>query len=302
MPDPLLKNALQSMTGFARASGHWQADSWAWEIKSVNGKALDMRFRLPTGCEGLEAVARSIISSGIKRGNVQVNLTLSSQTQDALPRVNQKLLDELVLIAARLRLQHGGGAVEVEQLMQVRGVLEFAEMAPDETQLKARDVVLLKGLEHTVEGLVASRLAEGGKLKSVLDDQLSRIGSLAVAARDCPARSLDAQKSRLAEMVAKLMEASTSFDAQRLHQEAVLLQTKADIQEELDRLFAHVETARALLDSGESVGRKLDFLMQEFNREANTLCSKSPDAALTTIGLDLKTVIDQMREQVQNIE
>lgn len=302
MPDHLVKNALQSMTGFARASGNWQADSWAWEVKSVNGKALDMRFRLPSGCEGLEPAARAVMSNRIKRGNLQINLTLSSQVQDPPPRVNQKLLDELVQIASQLRLQHGGGAVEIEQLLQVRGVLEFAEKAPDEAQLKARDAVLLAGIEQAVEGLVASRLAEGGKLKSVLNDQILRIGGLAIAARDCPARSLEMQKKRLAEMVAKLIEANSSFDPQRLHQEAVLLQTKADIQEELDRLFAHVETARALLDSGEAVGRKLDFLMQEFNREANTLCSKSPDAALTTIGLDLKTVIDQMREQVQNIE
>lgn len=302
MPDVSVVNALQSMTGFARASGNWQAESWAWELKSVNGKALDMRFRLPSGCEGMEPAARTAISGRIKRGNVQINLTLSAQVLETPTRVNQKLLDELVLIAARLRERHGGGAVEVEQLMQVRGVLEVAEATPDETQLKMRETTLLKGLEHAVEGLVTSRLAEGGKLKAVLDEQLFRIGNLSSAARDSPARGLDVQKKRLADMVARLMEANGSLDPQRLHQEAVLLQTKADIQEELDRLFAHVESARALLDSEEAVGRKLDFLMQEFNREANTLCSKSPDAALTTIGLDLKTVIDQMREQVQNIE
>jgi uncharacterized protein (TIGR00255 family) len=293
---------LSSMTGFARTSGDWNGEHWAWELKSVNGKALDTRFRLPAGCEGLETTARSLIGSRLKRGNVQINLVITAQSKDAPPKVNTALLNDLVQIASDLRAKHGGGPVDVEQLLQVRGVLEFTDAAPDEVQLKAREQVLLRGLEQAVDALVRSRMAEGAKLSAVLHEQLSRIESLTRAARDCPARSIELQKKRLADAVAKLVEAHAGLDPQRLHQEAALLQTKADIQEELDRLSTHIETARGLLNATEAVGRKLDFLMQEFNREANTLCSKSPDASLTSIGLDLKTVIDQMREQVQNIE
>jgi uncharacterized protein (TIGR00255 family) len=281
--------SLSSMTGFARASGAWRGEAWAWEVKSVNGKALDVRFRLPAGCEALESPARGLVTDRLKRGNVQAGLTLASGTTENAPRVNEALLNELVKTAAELRAK-------------TRGVLEFPEHDLSEADAKQRDSALLKGLEQAVAGLVQSRLAEGAKLHAVLKSQLSRIEELAVAATESPARAIDQQKRRLAEAVAKLLDASSTLDPQRLHQEAVLLQTKADVQEELDRLFAHIATAKTLLSAREPAGRKLDFLMQEFNREANTLCSKSPDASLTAIGLDLKTVIDQMREQVQNIE
>jgi uncharacterized protein (TIGR00255 family) len=257
---------------------------------------------LPPGCEALETSVRNLVASRLKRGNLQINLAVSSSNKEAPPQINQALLADLVRVASELRAKNGGGAVNVEQLLQVRGVLEFVERAPDEATVKQRDAALIGGVEHALEQLVASRVAEGAKLKTVLVEQLDRINTLAIAARDCPARNLELQKKRLSESVAKLLDANGSLDPQRLHQEAVLLATKADIQEELDRLFAHIETARDYLVSGDAVGRKLDFLMQEFNREANTLCSKSPDASLTAIGLDLKTVIDQMREQVQNIE
>jgi uncharacterized protein (TIGR00255 family) len=293
---------LNSMTGFARSSGVWSGEAWAWELKSVNGKALDMRFRLPAGSEALEASARSLISQQIKRGNLQVNLTISGSDVQAFPQVNRALLEQLSALASDMRARLGGGAVDVEQLMQVRGVLEFPETRLDEADAKRREQALLDGLGQAVEALVSSRASEGQKLKRVLDEQLARIQTLATAAKDSPVRSVELQRKRLAEMVAKLMDANGALDPQRLHQEAALLHAKADVQEELDRLFAHIELARSLLASGEAVGRKLDFLMQEFNREANTLCSKSPDASLTAIGLDLKTVIDQMREQVQNIE
>lgn len=294
--------SLQSMTGFARASGAWAGEQWVWEIKSVNGKALDARFRLASGCEGLEAAARTLMATHLKRGNLQVNLAVTGSAAEAPPRVNAALLDQLVTLASGLRAKHGGGAVDVEQLLQVRGVLEFPDAVLDDAQLKQRETVLLAGLAEAMQGLVASRTSEGAKLSVVLHEQLARIESLALAARDHPARSVELQRKRLGEMIAKLMDANGALDPQRLHQEAALLHSKADVQEELDRLFAHITLARTLLSSGEAVGRKLDFLMQEFNREANTLCSKSPDAGLTAIGLDLKTLIDQMREQVQNIE
>jgi uncharacterized protein (TIGR00255 family) len=295
-------NALNSMTGFARTSGVWAREAWAWELKSVNGKALDMRFRLPAGSEGIEASARTLVSQRIKRGNLQINLTVSGTELQSSPKVNRVLLDQLAALAANMRSQLGGGAVDVEQLLQIRGVLEFPESTPEEGEIKVREQALLDGLAKAVDGLAASRATEGRKLKQVLEEQLVRIKALTIAAKDSPVRSVELQRKRLAELVAKLMDANGALDPQRLHQEAALLHAKADVQEELDRLFAHIELARSLLMSGDAVGRKLDFLMQEFNREANTLCSKSPDASLTAIGLDLKTVIDQMREQVQNIE
>jgi uncharacterized protein (TIGR00255 family) len=295
-------DALNSMTGFARSSGVWSGETWAWELKSVNGKALDMRFRLPAGSEAIEASARTLISQHIRRGNLQVNLTISGTAAPPSPQVNRALLDQLSALASDMRARLGGGAVDVEQLMHVRGVLEFPETSLSEADAKRREQALLDGLGKAVDGLVESRATEGRKLKQVLDEQLQRIQMLATAAKDSPVRSVELQRKRLGDMVAKLMDANGALDPLRLHQEAALLHAKADVQEELDRLFAHIELARSLLASGDAVGRKLDFLMQEFNREANTLCSKSPDASLTAIGLDLKTVIDQMREQVQNIE
>ena len=296
------ETVLSSMTGFARVGGHWRDVSWQWELKSVNGKALDMRFRLPSGFDNLEAPARGLLQQTLKRGNLQINLALQTPQAGEGIRVNAQRLDQLVVLAENLRDRLGSAPIQAENLLALRGVLEVAEESVSEDDMKQRDAAILASFETAARELVASRQSEGKRLATVLQSQLDRITSLTIAARQCPARQPEAIRQRLAEQVARLLEQSQSFDEQRLHQEALLLTTRADVQEELDRLQSHLEAADGLLQSHEPVGRKFDFLTQEFNREANTLCSKATDKTLTSIGLDLKTVIDQLREQVQNIE
>jgi uncharacterized protein (TIGR00255 family) len=216
--------------------------------------------------------------------------------------VNEKALQQVLDVAERLARQLGSDPPRIEGLLALRGVLETVRHVDDEEALKRRDELLLSSLDEALSALKRSRKAEGRNLTDVVTRQLDRIEELTAAARDNPTRTSEAILKRLAEQVSRLMTANASFDPDRLHQEAVLLATRADIQEEIDRLFAHIEAARKLLASSEPAGRSFDFLAQEFNREANTLCSKASDRTLTQIGLDLKTVIDQMREQVQNIE
>ncbi len=290
------------MTGFARTSGARDDLHWQWEVKSVNNKALDLRCRLPAGFEGLEPALRSAATREVKRGSLQAALTVNAMSGGSVVSINDDVLEQILLAGERLRDRIGGEPLRADLLLGLRGVLDVAEPQIDEAAVEARNAAILLSFEQTMKALVASRNQEGTRLKAVIDGQLNRIESLAEAARDCPSRSTETIKARLAEQVAKLMDTGVAFDADRLHQEAVMIATRSDIQEELDRLFSHVTAARALLDSGEAVGRKFDFLAQEFNREANTLCSKAIDRALTAIGLDLKTVIDQMREQIQNIE
>ena len=290
------------MTGFARASGAHGAFNWLWEVKSVNGKGLDVRCRMPPGYEALEAAAREAATRHLRRGNVQVSLTCEGGAATQMLTVNQAVLDQLLDLAEKLRARLGGEPPRAEAILALRGVLDQAAPGQDEAAIAARDKALQQGLEAAFRSLAQMRATEGEKLARILGGQLSRIEELTIAARDCPARAPEAIRKRLAEQVARLLDASSSFDPDRLHQEAILVATRADIQEELDRLFAHVEAARDLIASPEPAGRKLDFLSQEFNREANTLCSKASGRTLTQIGLDLKTVVDQMREQVANIE
>lgn len=294
--------ALSSMTGFAQSSGEKDGLHWQWEIKSVNGKALDIRFRLPSGFEGLETAARASLSQHIKRGNLQVVLTTSGTIAADTVVVNEAVLEQVLGIAERLRDRIGGMPLNAEALMGLRGVLDVVQPLQSEAEMESRVNGVRQSLEVAAKALDKARREEGARLANVLSFQLDKIESLTTAARDCPARSVEAIKVRLKEQVVRLLETGATFDPDRLHQEAIMISTRADIQEELDRLFGHVEAARALMASPEPAGRKFDFLAQEFNREANTLCSKALDKTLTNIGLELKTVIDQMREQVQNIE
>ena len=290
------------MTGFARASGAHNGLHWQWEIKSVNGKSLDLRCRLPAGLEGLEADLRNAAAAVIKRGSLQVSLSISGALRAEVVRINGAVLDQVITAGESLRDRIGGEPLRADQLLTLRGVLEVAAPEEDEEQAKRRQAAMLASFAKALSALAAARREEGLRLAAIVDAQVTRIAALAAAARDNPARTPEAIRTRLAEQVARLLDTGAEFDPARLHQEAVLLATRADIQEELDRLFAHVEAARSLLTESDAVGRKFDFLAQEFNREANTLCSKAVDRSLTAIGLDLKTVIDQMREQIQNIE
>ncbi len=298
----LQHGTLNSMTGFSRSTGTWRDVSWVWELKSVNGKALDLRFRVPSGYEAVEAASRVFASSRLKRGNVQINLSVQSLTAQTELKINHELLEQLVAAAETLRDRLGSAPIQAENMLALRGVLDSSEPELSEEDAKQRDAAISASFENAIAELVAARFAEGKRLSAVIAAQLQRIEELTKAAAANPSRSVDAIRKRIAEQVARLLEQTDQLDAQRLHQEAILLATRADIQEELDRLNSHITAARGLLIAHEPVGRKFDFLAQEFNREANTLCSKANDSSLTTIGLDLKTVIDQLREQVQNIE
>jgi uncharacterized protein (TIGR00255 family) len=294
--------SLQSMTGFARHLRNSAGAQISWEIKSVNGKGLDVRFRLPPGLEAIEQKARNLFSQHFKRGNFQAALTVDRSAGAAKALVNEPLLKELAGIAAHLREEYGLAASTPEGLMALRGVLEMPQeiIAPEHhAELETAAVAVL---DETLIQLAHNRQVEGKALGEILRVQITTIEMLVQQARLDPSRSLDAVRARLSAQVALLLDAAPALDEARLHMEAAFLATKADIQEELDRLEMHVASARALLDEGNGVGRKLDFLTQEFNREANTLCSKANAASITSIGLDLKAVVDQLREQIQNLE
>jgi uncharacterized protein (TIGR00255 family) len=294
--------AFNSMTGFARATDSWRDMTWVWELKSVNGKALDLRFRMPSGFDAIETSARNFAAQHLKRGNVQINLAVQSTAATSDIKINNAVLEQVVAAAETLRKRLGSAPIQAESLLSMRGVLDVGETLLSEEDTKQRDAAILASFEKAVVDLATARKDEGVRLALVVSNQLQRIEDLHTAATANPSRSVDAIRKRLSEQVARLVEQSDSFDPQRLHQEAILLATRSDIQEELDRLTSHIVAARALITANEPVGRKFDFLAQEFNREANTLCSKANDPSLTSIGLDLKTTIDQLREQVQNIE
>jgi uncharacterized protein (TIGR00255 family) len=294
--------AISSMTGFARASGEAHGRHWVWDVKSVNGKSLDVRLRLPTGLDHLEIPSRLTLSELFKRGSLQASLTLNKIENVQRLRINEVALEELVGLAEQLRTRLGAQSIQPEVLLGLQGVVVPASEVLDEKTQNEIDSAILDTLTAAAKDLLKSRRDEGARLRIVLEAQLARLQQLSGDAALLPSRKPEAIRIKLYEQVNKLLDASSSFEPDRLHQEAALLATRYDIQEELDRLGAHLEAARALLRSPEPIGRKFDFLAQEFNREANTLCSKSNDVALTAIGIEIKTVIDQMREQVQNIE
>tara|TARA_R110000824_G_scaffold155226_7_gene327871 strand:- start:31944 stop:32831 length:888 start_codon:yes stop_codon:yes gene_type:complete len=294
--------ALTSMTGFARADGDTPMLRWHWEVKSVNGKGLDVRFRLPSGFEGIEAKLREEMARHLKRGNVQAALTLDRQRGASAVRVNEDALNTVIIAMQAL-----GERIELmpprpEGVLALKGVLETGEAeGPLEDQENLEKLIIASFAEASV-ALAKARDEEGAKLQAVLSAQVDTIERLTKEAAASPAASVEALKARLAAQVAELLGASPALSEDRLAQEAALLATKADVREEIDRLTAHVAQARELFASSDPAGRRLDFLTQEFNREANTLCSKAADVALTRIGLELKAVIDQLREQIQNVE
>ncbi len=294
---------LYSMTGFARADGKDEQTAWTWEIRSVNGRGLDSRLRLPPGFEKIEGPSRDLIAKHIKRGNVQASLALAQTGAGTGIAVNRDVLEQAIHLATELshRLP-SARPPSVDGLLALRGVLEPAEHEPSADERERREAAILKDLDQALLRLVLARAGEGQKLGEALRGRLDEIATLTDAAEKIAALQPQAIQDRLMKNVAVLLEASPSFSPERLAQEVALLAAKADLREELDRLRAHVAHARELLAAGAGVGRRLDFLCQEFNREANTLCSKSENVELTRIGLDLKAVIEQFREQVQNIE
>ena len=294
---------LFSMTGFARTDGAWEDYRWTWEAKSVNGKGLDVRIRLPQGMEELERQAKAAVAKVLGRGHVNLSLQIERDAASGEIKVNEVALDRLIEAAARAAKKHGLKKPRAEELMGLRGILEVSEVDLDDKSRALRDASLLKTLGQCVDELQAMRTVEGDALKDLLTEQIDTIERLVAQAQNCAAHQPEAMRARLHQQIADLLNGSgAELNQDRVAQEAAYLAVKADVREELDRLVAHVDAARNLVIGGSPIGRKLDFLSQEFSREANTLCSKAADAEMSGIGLDLKAVIDQMREQVQNIE
>jgi uncharacterized protein (TIGR00255 family) len=293
---------LKSMTGFARADGVHGDTSWFWEVRSVNGRSLDIRLRLPSGMERLEAGTRSLCQEKLARGNCTVSLAVKRETGLMEIRLNEAALAQALAVAERARGLSDLKAARLDTLLAMRGVVETAEPQESEEEQAALTHALLAGLAAALDQLVRARAAEGERLQRVIEKQLGTIEELVGRAAAAVARQPEMLAARLKEQITRLSETGVSLEPERLHQEALLLAAKADIQEELDRLRAHVAAANELIASGEPAGRKLEFLAQEFNREANTICSKAADIEISRTGLELKSVIDQLREQVQNIE
>ena len=294
--------SLVSMTGFAEAHGAHESARWRWEVKSVNGRGLDVRLRTPPGFDAIEPVARTLVGERFRRGTIQMQLTFEAGEASRGLKVDAAALAAAVRIAREVAAETGLAPARVDGLLALKGVIVQEEMLPIEAPARAmRDAAIVETLATALDALSRARSSEGGKLRNVLVAQVDEIARLTGEARSLAAVQPQILRDRLAAQVQDML-AGSGISEDRLAQEAALLAVKADIREELDRLQAHVHEARALMASGEAVGRKLDFLSQEFNREANTLCSKSSDIALTRIGLALKATIDQFREQAQNVE
>jgi len=294
--------ALSSMTGFARAHGVSGAYAWSWELKSVNAKGLDVRFRLPPGWDAVEVAARQRVAEKLSRGTVYCNLTAERKGVAPTVKINEPVLNAVIASLQQLTGKIDAGAPTLDGILSLKGVMEVSEENEREDERQAAEAAIVAGFDAALEDFVAMRRHEGDALGTILNARLSEISALAARAEAAPGRKPEAIKARLAEQVATLLEASQRFDSDRLYQEAIMLASKADVREELDRLAAHVAQSQKLLRDGGPAGRRLDFLAQELNRESNTLTAKANDVELTNIGLELKSVVEQFREQVQNLE
>ncbi|CCE07087.1 conserved hypothetical protein [Bradyrhizobium sp. STM 3843] len=294
--------ALSSMTGFARSHGASGPYSFEWELKSVNAKGLDVRLRLPQGWDEVEAFARKRAGELLSRGTIYANLTVKRADAGSTVRVNEEVLASIVTIASSLAGKLDAVAPSIDGLLAIKGVIEVVEPESDEAEDKAAKDAAMAAFDVALNALVEMRRREGETLGQILKQRIAEIEALAQKAEASPGRKPDAVKARLAEQVAALLETSDRFDADRLAQEALLIAAKADVREELDRIASHIAQVREMLKKGGAVGRRLDFLAQEFHREVNTTCSKSNDIELTNTGLEMKTVVEQFREQVQNLE
>ncbi len=295
---------LNSMTGFSREIGSTDTHSWVWEAKCVNGKGLDCRFRTPQGLAHLEEVVRKKLKPLFKRGNFSIGLQLSRKGQSQSYQVNSEFLSQLLEIAKHQADEHGLDSPRIENLMSVKGVVDTDEQADDTDAQDALETALISSASMLLKKIHASRQEEGARLSEVLNRQIDQIGALTDSAKITASLRPENVRAKMQKKLGLILSDDKIVQEDRLELELAILATKADISEELDRLKAHVESAREMInnDGSEAVGRRLDFLCQEFNRESNTLCSKSNDKELTKIGLDMKVVIDQLKEQVQNIE
>jgi uncharacterized protein (TIGR00255 family) len=291
------------MTGFSRRDDAEGGYRWTWEVKSVNSRNLDLRFRLPPGSDDLEGRARALAPDRFVRGNVSVHLSLQRPDRVQRVQVNHEVLDQMLALAAQIQDAAKAQPVSVEGLLGLPGVLEpMAEEEETEEDREARNSTLLDSLAHAFDALVAARAEEGARLVVIMEERLAEIEANCTAAEAIASNQPAAAQQRLRDQIDELLGSEKPMAEDRLAQEIALIVSRGDVREELDRLAAHVASARELIGEGGAIGRRLDFLCQEFNREANTLCSKSSDLELTRIGLDLKAAVERLREQVQNVE
>ncbi|QWG11344.1 YicC family protein [Bradyrhizobium sediminis] len=294
--------ALSSMTGFARSHGASGPYTFEWELKSVNAKGFDLRLRLPPGWDDIEASAKKRAGEVLSRGTVYANLNVKRANAVSSIRINEDVLASVLKVAHALAGKIDAVAPSIDGLLAIKGVIEVVEPESNEEEDKAARIAALAAFEQALADLVKMRRREGVTLGQILSQRMDEIERLAKKAEAAPGRKPEAIRARLAEQIAALLETSDRFDADRLNQEAIMIATKADIREELDRIASHIAQAREMIGKGGAVGRRLDFLAQEFNREVNTCCSKSNDIELTNTGLEMKNVVEQFREQVQNLE
>lgn len=297
---------IASMTGYARAQGSDDRRHWVWEARSVNGRNLEVRCRVPQGFDRLENPARGATAVQFKRGNVSLSLIVTSARQTKPLRINRDLLGELATLVDEVRKTTGASAPSADGLLRVRGVIEEEEEGEESEEAIARlDKALLATLTESLKSLAAARAAEGKALSVVIAGHVDEIETLCRRAAERALAQVSTIRARFETQLGELLERAPQLSEERFAQEVAVLVGKADVREELDRLTAHIAQARELLKEARPdnpVGRKFDFLCQEFNREANTVCSKSADIELTRIGIDLKGAIERMREQVQNVE
>jgi uncharacterized protein (TIGR00255 family) len=293
---------LSSMTGFARSQGASGPYAFEWELKSVNAKGFDLRMRLPPGWDELEAPAKKRAGELLSRGTVYANLNVKRADAGSTVRINEEVLASIVKVAGVLAGKIDAVAPSIDGLLAIKGVIEVVEPESSEAEDKAAKAAVAVAFEQALADLVEMRQREGVTLGQILSQRMDEIEQLANKAEAAPGRKPEAIKARLAEQIAALLESSERFDSDRLNQEAIMIAAKADIREELDRIASHISQARQMIGKGGPVGRRLDFLAQEFNREVNTCCSKSNDLELTNTGLEMKNVVEQFREQVQNLE
>jgi uncharacterized protein (TIGR00255 family) len=294
--------ALSSMTGFARSHGASGPYAFEWELKSVNAKGFDLRLRLPPGWDELEALAKKRAGEVLARGTVYANLNVKRANAASTVRINEDVLAAIVNVAGVLAGKIDAVAPSIDGLLAIKGVIEVVEPESDEEEDKAAQAVAAAAFDEALASLAAMRQREGAALGQILAQRMDELEALAKRAESAPGRKPEAIRARLAEQIAALLDTSDRFDADRLSQEALMIATKADIREELDRIASHISQAREMIGKGGAIGRRLDFLAQEFNREVNTCCSKSNDIELTNMGLEMKNVVEQFREQVQNLE
>ena len=290
------------MTGFARREGGDGAVTWTWEAKSVNAKGLDVRVRVPAGLDALEPKVRATVPHYCARGSVNVSLSVDRGARPVELQVNRAVLDQVLALATEVQQRTDAAPPRVDGLLGIRGVLETAETPEAEDVRTAREARMAADLDGLLADLAAVRRDEGARMAASVHGHLDELARLTGEARQTAEAQPAALRERLRRQVADLLDAQAGLPEERLAQEAAILASKADVREELDRLDAHLASARELLDEGGVIGRRLDFLCQELNREANTLCSKAQDVALTRTGLALKNTVEQLREQIQNIE